>query len=150
MAQVISYEIKMGLIIIRLIVWVGTFSLFELSLFQSMLPFFFSQVPLFFMWVVTSLAETKRAPFDLTEGESELVSGYNVEYSGAPFALFFIAEYSKIIFIKFLTVILFFGVSLFSFFLIFFIIKVLFFIFIFLWVRASFPRFRYDHLMYLT
>lgn len=97
------------------------------------------------------MAETNRAPFDLTEGESELVSGYNVEYSGAPFALFFIGEYAKIILINILSVLLFLGgTSPFysvSFGVISVVLKSLFLIFSFLWVRASFPRIRYDQLM---
>jgi len=111
--------------------------------------------PLFVIWFVSTLAETNRAPFDLTEGESEIVSGYNVEYAGGPFAMFFIAEYANIIFMKLLSVLLFFGGS--SYFKDFFPLKVVlvglktvFLVVGFLWVRASYPRFRYDQLMYLT
>lgn len=131
--------------------WTGSFSLIDFGEMQSYSLFVFSQIPLFLMWFISTLAETNRSPFDLTEGESELVSGYNVEYSGGPFALFFVAEYSKIIFMKFLSVFIFLrplitslaGVLVFG-------LKAMFLVFSFLWVRASFPRFRYDHLMYLT
>ena len=149
-AQTISYEIRLGLILLSLIIWVGSFSLRDFSSFQFFCPFLFFSFPLFFMWFVSSLAETNRAPFDLTEGESELVSGYNVEYSGGPFALFFVAEYLNIIFMNFLRVLLFLGGSVRRVGIVFFSLKILFFVFCFLWVRSSFPRFRYDHLMYLT
>jgi len=133
------------------VLWTGSFSLIDFGEMQSYSLFVFSQIPLFLMWFISTLAETNRSPFDLTEGESELVSGYNVEYSGGPFALFFVAEYSKIIFMKFLSVFIFLrplitslaGVLVFG-------LKAMFLVFSFLWVRASFPRFRYDHLMYLT
>lgn len=150
-AQVISYEIRLGLILLCLVLWVGSFSLKDFGESQNISFFFFRQFPLFLMWFVSTLAETNRSPFDLTEGESELVSGYNVEYSGGPFALFFVAEYSKIIFMKVLSVFIFLSSKINSLFgVIFFGIKALSLIFFFLWVRASFPRFRYDHLMYLT
>jgi len=105
--------------------------------------------PLFLLWYVSSLAETNRAPFDLVEGESELVSGYNVEYSGAPFALFFIGEYANIIVMNVITRLLFFG-GLFRDFVLhlsWMTVVSVFFVFSFLWVRASFPRIRYDQLM---
>lgn len=149
-AQTISYEIRLGLILLRLIIWVGSFSLKDFSSFQFFCPFIVFSFPLFFMWFVSTLAETNRAPFDLTEGESELVSGYKVEYSGGPFALFFVAEYLKIIFMNVLSVLLFIGSGSSGVSMVYFSLKVLFFVFCFLWVRSSFPRFRYDHLMYLT
>lgn len=104
---------------------------------------------------MSTLAETNRAPFDLTEGESEIVSGYKVEYAGGPFALFFIAEYSKIIFMKLLTVVLFLGggrplAVFFPLDVVLVGLKRGMMVVIFLWVRASYPRFRYDQLMYLT
>ena len=112
-------------------------------------------LPLFVIWFVSTLAETNRAPFDLTEGESEIVSGYNVEYAGGPFAMFFIAEYAKIIFMKLFSVILFFGgssplKSIFPLNLLVVSVKTSLLVLLFLWVRASYPRFRYDQFMYLT
>nr|AYW52644.1 NADH dehydrogenase subunit 1 [Astrohamma tuberculatum] len=152
-AQVISYEVSFGLILIPLVILVGGWGLSSFLSFQSLgVWIFFPCFPLFLMWYISSLAETNRTPFDLSEGESELVSGYNVEYSGAPFAFFFIGEYANIIFINIISVLLFFGpICFFSgniFWIIFFLIlKSLFFIFSFLWVRSSFPRVRYDQLM---
>lgn len=104
---------------------------------------------------MSTLAETNRAPFDLTEGESEIVSGYNVEYAGGPFAMFFIAEYAKIIFMKLLSVILFLGggspfIGVFPVDVVMVRLKTGVLVVVFLWVRASYPRFRYDQLMYLT
>ena len=106
------------------------------------------------MWYISTLAETNRAPFDLTEGESELVSGFNVEYAGGPFALFFLAEYANILLINTLSAILFLG-STFSSpgpytTTSFLMIKATLLSVVFLWVRASYPRFRYDQLMHLT
>nr|YP_009700156.1 NADH dehydrogenase subunit 1 [Ophiura sarsii]QEP94708.1 NADH dehydrogenase subunit 1 [Ophiura sarsii]QHT54205.1 NADH dehydrogenase subunit 1 [Ophiura sarsii]QYF07891.1 NADH dehydrogenase subunit 1 [Ophiura sarsii] len=150
-AQTISYEVSFGLILLPLVLFVGGWNLLSFSYAQELgiwilIPCF----PLFIMWFISSLAETNRTPFDLAEGESELVSGYNVEYAGAPFALFFIGEYANIIFINLLTVVLFLGtithnMVLVSFF--FTTTKVLFLVFVFLWIRASFPRIRYDQLM---
>nr|YP_025934.1 NADH dehydrogenase subunit 1 [Cucumaria miniata]AAC69445.2 NADH dehydrogenase subunit 1 [Cucumaria miniata] len=154
-AQTISYEISMGLIILSILLWVNSFSLKDINEIQNnwwiILPYF----SLFIMWIVSTLAETNRAPFDLTEGESELVSGYNVEYAGGPFALFFIAEYANIIFMNLLSVLIFLGGSspfsetpIISSLTI--ALKTLLLVFWFLWVRASYPRFRYDQLMHLT
>nr|YP_010429280.1 NADH dehydrogenase subunit 1 [Cucumaria frondosa]USQ67446.1 NADH dehydrogenase subunit 1 [Cucumaria frondosa] len=154
-AQTISYEISMGLIILSILLWVNSFSLKDINEIQNNWWIIIPYSPLFIMWIVSTLAETNRAPFDLTEGESELVSGYNVEYAGGPFALFFIAEYSNIIFMNLLSVIIFLGGSspfsntpIISSLTI--AIKTLLLVFWFLWVRASYPRFRYDQLMYLT
>ena len=108
--------------------------------------------PVSFIWFVTCVAETNRAPFDFAEGESELVSGFNIEYGSAGFALIFLAEYANILIIRLFSAILFFGGS--EIFLmrrdIVFMFKVLFFAFLFIWVRGSYPRFRYDLLMGLT
>ena len=105
------------------------------------------------MWYISTLAETNRAPFDLTEGESELVSGFNVEYAGGPFALFFLAEYANILLINTLSATLFFGASyipgLQELTTVNLIVKATFLSVLFLWVRASYPRFRYDQLMHL-
>lgn len=103
------------------------------------------------MFFICSLAETNRAPFDLTEGESEIVSGYNIEYSSMSFALFFLAEYSHIIFMSYLFVVMFMGGGNFFIFNVnlFLYFKLMFLSFSFVWVRTSFPRLRYDQLMYL-
>lgn len=104
---------------------------------------------------MSTLAETNRAPFDLTEGESEIVSGYNVEYAGGPFALFFIAEYAKIILMNLFSVVLFLGgpspfKEIFPLKVVTIGAKTTLLVFLFLWVRAAYPRFRYDQLMFLT
>nr|ADD46407.1 NADH dehydrogenase subunit 1 [Apostichopus japonicus]ADD46421.1 NADH dehydrogenase subunit 1 [Apostichopus japonicus]AZZ06344.1 NADH dehydrogenase subunit 1 [Apostichopus japonicus] len=154
-AQTISYEISMGLILLSILIWTGSFSLKEITLSQQNCWMLLPHLPLLFMWLISTLAETNRAPFDLTEGESELVSGYNVEYAGGPFALFFIAEYANIIFMNVLSIIIFMGggspfstVPVIASLII--STKAIALVFFFLWVRASYPRFRYDQLMHLT
>nr|YP_009059636.1 NADH dehydrogenase subunit 1 [Salminus brasiliensis]AIN79165.1 NADH dehydrogenase subunit 1 [Salminus brasiliensis] len=153
-AQAISYEVSLGLILLATIVMAGSFSLPLFSMAQESTWLFLPAWPLMMMWFVTTLAETNRAPFDLTEGESELVSGFNVEYAAGPFALFFLAEYATILFMNALTTILFFGTSnnqlapeLTS---INLLVKTTLLTTLFLWVRASYPRFRYDQLMHLV
>jgi len=108
-AQTISYEVSFGLIIIPVAFLVGSWSLSSFDYGQVLCWLGVPCFPLLIMWYVSTLAETNRAPFDLTEGESELVSGYNVEYSGAPFALFFIGEYANIILMNVLSALLFLG-----------------------------------------
>nr|ACM66309.1 NADH dehydrogenase subunit 1 [Apostichopus japonicus] len=154
-AQTISYEISMGLILLSILIWTGSFSLKEITLSQQNCWMLLPHLPLLFMWLISTLAETNRAPFDLTEGESELVSGYNVEYAGGPFALFFIAEYANIIFMNVLSIIIFMGggspfstIPVIASLII--STKAIALVFFFLWVRASYPRFRYDQLMHLT
>jgi NADH-ubiquinone oxidoreductase chain 1 len=100
-----------------------------------------------FVWFISCLAETNRTPFDFAEGESELVSGFNVEYGGGGFSLIFLAEYARILFMRLLFCVIFLGGDLYSF---FFYIKVVFISFVFIWVRGTVPRFRYDKLMYLA
>lgn len=148
-AQMISYEVSIGLIVISTILCVGSLNLTSIVLVQyHTVWFIFPLLPAAIMFFVSCLAETNRAPFDLTEGESELVSGYNVEYSSMSFALFFLAEYSHIIFMSFLFVIIFMGGwTLFLNWSIFLFIKASLVIFVFVWVRTSFPRLRYDQLM---
>uniref|UniRef100_A0AAU8HQ13 NADH-ubiquinone oxidoreductase chain 1 n=1 Tax=Silax daleus TaxID=3230861 RepID=A0AAU8HQ13_9ECHI len=152
-AQTVSYEVSFGLILLPLVFLSGGWSFLVINNIQEGIWLLFPCFPLFLMWYISTLAETNRSPFDLTEGESELVSGYNVEYAGVPFALFFIGEYANIILMNLITVILFFGSgSPFSYLLFASLImvgKVVFFIFTFLWVRSSFPRIRYDQLMML-
>lgn len=108
-AQTISYEVSLGLILLSVIIFVGGFSLQLFNSSQEGIWLAFPALPLAVMWYISTLAETNRAPFDLTEGESELVSGFNVEYAGGPFALFFLAEYANILLMNALSTILFFG-----------------------------------------
>lgn len=150
-AQMISYEVSIGLIIISVILCVGSLNLSSIIIAQSQSTWFILPLlPAALMFFISCLAETNRAPFDLTEGESELVSGYNVEYSSMSFALFFLAEYSHIIFMSFLFVVLF--LAGWSFIIdspLLLFLKSAFIIFVFIWVRSSFPRLRYDQLMAL-
>lgn len=150
-AQMISYEVSIGLIVISVILCGGTMNLLNIIHVQEQLTWFiFPLLPAGFMFFISCLAETNRAPFDLTEGESELVSGYNVEYSSMTFALFFLAEYSHIIFMSFLFALIFLGGwSFFISFPFIFFLKGTFVVFLFIWVRTSFPRLRYDQLMSL-
>nr|UPM52024.1 NADH dehydrogenase subunit 1 [Potamogale velox] len=152
-AQTISYEVSLALIILSIIMMNGSFNLATLATTQEHIWLLIPAWPLMMMWYISTLAETNRAPFDLTEGESELVSGFNVEYAAGPFALFFLAEYANIIFMNALTSLLFLG-SLYDIFTseiytMSFMIKTMFLTMSFLWIRASFPRFRYDQLMHL-
>lgn len=151
-AQMISYEVSIGLIIINIILLSSSFNL--VTIIDSQYQGIWFIIPLFpasAMFIVSCFAETNRAPFDLTEGESELVSGYNVEYSSMSFALFFLAEYCHIIFMSFLFTTLFLGGFYFWYWnhSIFLFIKATLVVFTFVWVRTSFPRFRYDQLMSL-
>nr|AHG32622.1 NADH dehydrogenase subunit 1 [Glandirana rugosa] len=151
-AQTISYEVTLALIILCTVFLAGGFTLSAFSLSQQHTWFIIPMWPLAFMWFVSTLAETNRAPFDLTEGESELVSGFNVEYAGGPFALFFLAEYANILMMNTLTTIIFLGSLLSSLPLssVLIITKASIFSLFFLWIRASYPRFRYDQLMHLV
>jgi NADH-quinone oxidoreductase subunit H len=149
-----SYEVSIGLILIALLICVGSLNFIDIVLFQNYIFFVVPFFPLFLMFLISILAETNRAPFDLPEAESELVSGFNVEYAAMGFALFFLAEYGSIILMSALTVTMFLGGWLFNstlFFLdpFFFGLKTAFILFFFIWVRASFPRYRVDQLMRL-
>nr|YP_007625458.1 NADH dehydrogenase subunit 1 [Polypterus teugelsi]ADG95309.1 NADH dehydrogenase subunit 1 [Polypterus teugelsi] len=149
-AQTISYEITLGLIILSLIMFTGAFTLTSFNTTQEAVWLILPTWPLAAMWFISTLAETNRAPFDFAEGESELVSGFNVEYAGGPFASFFLAEYMNILLMNALSAILFLGPS----FNILTInlnwaIKTVILTLLFLWVRATYPRFRYDQLMHL-
>nr|UEX92618.1 NADH dehydrogenase subunit 1 [Platycephalus sp. 1 LL-2021] len=152
-AQTISYEVSLGLILLNTIIFAGGFSLQTFNTAQESIWLIVPTWPLAAMWYISTLAETNRAPFDLTEGESELVSGFNVEYAGGPFALFFLAEYANILLMNTLSATLFIGAShiptipeLTS---INIMTKASLLSVLFLWVRASYPRFRYDQLMHL-
>nr|YP_009445576.1 NADH dehydrogenase subunit 1 [Picromerus griseus]ATV99253.1 NADH dehydrogenase subunit 1 [Picromerus griseus] len=146
-AQVISYEVSMIMIMLCIIIFVVSYNLLDMMYYQYNIWFIFMCFPLFFCWISSCLAETNRAPFDFAEGESELVSGFNVEYSSGGFAFIFLSEYMNIIFMSLLTSIIFLGCDLFS---LLFYLKIMFIVFWFIWVRGVLPRFRYDSLMYLT
>jgi len=146
-AQMISYEVSIGLIILNVVLCVGSLNLSEIVFFQRHVYLIFPLLPMFLIFFISSLAETNRSPFDLPEAEGELVAGYNVEYSSISFALFFLAEYGNIIFMSFFSVILFFGGWVHG--GIFLVFKVMMVIFFFVWIRAAFPRYRYDQLMQL-
>nr|QXU59969.1 NADH dehydrogenase subunit 1 [Coturnix delegorguei] len=152
-AQTISYEVTLAIILLSTIMLSGNYNLSTLSTTQEPIYLIFSSWPLAMMWYISTLAETNRAPFDLTEGESELVSGFNVEYAAGPFALFFLAEYANIMLMNTLTITLFLNPSFLSppseLFSITLATKVLLLSSSFLWIRASYPRFRYDQLMHL-
>nr|QNN91574.1 NADH dehydrogenase subunit 1 [Ovis aries] len=152
-AQTISYEVTLAIILLSVLLMNGSFTLSTLIITQEQVWLIFPAWPLAMMWFISTLAETNRAPFDLTEGESELVSGFNVEYAAGPFALFFMAEYANIIMMNIFTTTLFLGAfhnpympELYT---INFTIKSLLLTITFLWIRASYPRFRYDQLMHL-
>nr|QXX99757.1 NADH dehydrogenase subunit 1 [Mecistops leptorhynchus] len=152
-AQTISYEVTLAIIVLSIVLLSGGFSLHALTITQEPLYLALTTWPLLMMWYTSTLAETNRAPFDLTEGESELVSGFNVEYSAGLFTLFFLAEYANILLMNILTTILFLNTStnlstqtLFTTAL---MGKAIALTVGFLWVRASYPRFRYDQLMHL-
>ena len=152
-AQFISYEISMGLIIILILLFTQSFNLTDIVLAQQNIYFFWPLFIYFFLFFIIGLAETNRVPFDLPEAESELVSGYNVEYSSIGFTFFFLAEYSNILLMSSLIVILFFGgwlpLCIYISSGLNFVIKLLCIMFIFVWIRATLPRYRYDQLMVL-
>ncbi|HAT8178373.1 TPA: NADH-quinone oxidoreductase subunit NuoH [Legionella pneumophila] len=165
-AQTVSYEIAMGFALVGVLLAAGSMNLTDIVLSQrgGMLHWWFIPLlPLFLVFWIAGIAETNRAPFDLAEGESEIVAGFHVEYSGIGFALFFLSEYASMILISTVLALLFTGGWLSPFegitFLdqIFFVVpgfvwlllKISFFLFVYLWVRATFPRYRYDQLMRL-
>jgi len=158
-AQMISYEVSIGLILISLVISVGSLNLLDVVNFQQHVWFIWPFFPLFFMFFISALAETNRPPFDLPEAEGELVAGYSVEYSAAGFVLFFIGEYMNIILMSTLIPLFFLGgwlapwplnyISPESFNFFWLTLKVLVCLFVFIWVRAAFPRYRYDQLMRL-
>ncbi|YP_009370134.1 NADH dehydrogenase subunit 1 (mitochondrion) [Macrosteles quadrilineatus] len=146
-SQAVSYEVSLSLILLCFFMLVDSYSFMDFYYYSNILWFFFLSFPLFLCWFSCCMAESNRTPFDFSEGESELVSGFNIEYGGGGFALLFISEYSSIIFICLITVIMFFGSDFNS---IFFYIKLVLLCFLFIWVRGTLPRFRYDKLMYLA
>lgn len=157
-AQMVSYEVSIGLVLVCVLLTTGSLNLSDIVTAER--PFWVDLLlfPMFVVFVISALAETNRAPFDLPEGESELVGGYNVEYSSMTFALFFLGEYMNMILMSGMTAVLFMGGWLPPFGIealavipgfIWFIAKVCFVLFIFLWARATLPRYRYDQLMRL-
>nr|YP_010944286.1 NADH dehydrogenase subunit 1 [Perforatus perforatus]WLW42146.1 NADH dehydrogenase subunit 1 [Perforatus perforatus] len=145
-AQTISYEVSLALVLLSFIVMVGEYSLEDFVEYQSSFYFIFFFYLLSIVWVVSCMAEMNRTPFDFAEGESELVSGFNVEYSAGGFALLFLGEYSMIILMSTVMVVLFLGGNL----NLLFFLKVGFFITLVLWLRGTLPRYRYDKLMGLA
>ncbi len=157
-AQMVSYEVSMGFVIITVLVCVGSLNLSDIVMAQRTVWFCVPLLPMFVVFFISTLAETNRSPFDLPEGESELVAGFFVEYSSMPFALFFLGEYANMILMCALTTILFLGGWLPPFDIapfnwipgpIWFAGKIAVLLFCFLWIRATFPRYRYDQLMRL-
>nr|YP_010035847.1 NADH dehydrogenase subunit 1 [Acropteris iphiata]QQQ89083.1 NADH dehydrogenase subunit 1 [Acropteris iphiata] len=146
-AQTISYEVSLALIMMSLILMVMSFNLINYMEYQNFIWFLFLMFPLSMCWLSSSFAETNRTPFDFAEGESELVSGFNIEYSSGGFALIFLAEYSSILFMSMLFVLLFLGGFDLT---LNFYLKLSLLSFIFIWVRGTLPRYRYDKLMYLA
>lgn len=165
-AQIVSYEIAMGFALVGVLVAAGSLNLREIVLAQSgslVHWYWLPLLPLFVIYFISGVAETNRAPFDVAEGESEIVAGFHVEYSGAAFAVFFLAEYANMILISALAAIMFLGGWLSPFqglpgvgetflaapSIFWFVLKTIFFIFCYLWFRATFPRYRYDQIMRL-
>nr|QGG43682.1 NADH dehydrogenase subunit 1 [Hasora vitta] len=146
-AQTISYEVSMSLILLSCIILVMDFNLLKFTCYQSLIWFMFMMLPLSLCWMSSSLAETNRTPFDFAEGESELVSGFNIEYSSGGFALIFLAEYASILFMSLMFVLIYLGGYNLN---LLFYLKVVFVSFFFIWVRGTLPRYRYDKLMYLS
>jgi len=152
-AQMVSYEVSIGFILVTIITCVGSFNLQLIIEAQKNIWFFIPFFPLFLLFFISSLAETNRHPFDLPEAEAELVSGYNVEYSAMSFALFSLSEYSNMLLISSLNIVLFFGGWLSPLIYlpgkIWFGLKIIVFVLLFVWMRAALPRYRYDQLMEL-
>ena len=157
-AQMVSYEVSIGFILIAVILCAGSLNLTTIVMSQETVWYGLPLFPMFFMFFISALAETNRHPFDLPEAEAELVAGYNVEYSAAGFALFFLGEYANMIMMSSVTTIMFLGgwlpiIDIFPINLVpgpvWFGLKVCFFVALFVWARAAYPRYRYDQLMRL-
>nr|YP_010586003.1 NADH dehydrogenase subunit 1 [Agapetus zniachtl]UZZ43739.1 NADH dehydrogenase subunit 1 [Agapetus zniachtl] len=146
-AQTVSYEVSLILILLSKIILIMSFNFLDLWIYQINIWFLIILFPLSLMWFSSMLAETNRTPFDFAEGESELVSGFNIEYAAGGFALIFLAEYSSILFMSMLFVLFYLGGYVDS---LMFFLKLVFLSFMFIWVRGVLPRFRYDKLMYLV
>lgn len=157
-AQMVSYEVSMGLVIVCVLLCVGSLNLNDIVRAQRHVWFCIPLLPMFVVFFISALAETNRAPFDLAEGESEIVAGFMVEYSSMSYGLFFLGEYANMFLMSAMTSILFmggwqapFGIAPFTWVpgTVWFLLKIAFVMFMFVWVRATFPRFRYDQLMRL-
>jgi NADH-quinone oxidoreductase subunit H len=155
-AQMVSYEVSMGFVLISVLILVGSLNLSDIVNAQKTVWFAVPMFPMFVLFFISALAETNRHPFDLPEAEAELVAGYQVEYSSMPFAMFFLSEYANMILMSAMTAILFLGGWLPPFDVapfnwlpgpLWFIFKIVFLLFVFIWVRATLPRYRYDQLM---
>jgi len=142
-SQIISYEVCLVLFVLVMVYCTNSFSMETIEIIQKKLWFIIFSPPLFLAWLLLAMAESNRTPFDLAEGESEIVSGFNIEYGGGLFAFIFIREYGIIMFIRFITRLLFIGRGL-------TLLKTFSVCVIFVWVRCSFPRVRYDHLIMLS
>jgi NADH-quinone oxidoreductase subunit H len=157
-AQMVSYEVSMGFVIVTVLICVGSLNLTDIVRAQSTVWFCVPLFPMFIIFFISTLAETNRSPFDLPEGESEIVAGFFVEYSSMSFALFFLGEYANMILMSAMTTILFLGgwlppadIAPFNWIPgpLWFIAKICVLLFVFIWVRGTFPRYRYDQLMRL-
>nr|YP_009123025.1 NADH dehydrogenase subunit 1 [Cherax tenuimanus]AJK90909.1 NADH dehydrogenase subunit 1 [Cherax tenuimanus] len=146
-AQTISYEVSLALILLSYVFLTGGFSFMYFSLYQENMWFFWLTFPLSMVWLGSCLAEMNRTPFDFAEGESELVSGFNTEYSSGGFVLIFMAEYVSILFMSGVSTLLFLGGNVLS---LGFYVKLVMVSFLFIWVRGTLPRLRYDKLMYMA
>nr|QZZ18253.1 NADH dehydrogenase subunit 1 [Dikraneura zlata] len=146
-SQSISYEVSLSLIILCFFFLCDGYNLMMFFTMQNWLWFILFSFPMFFSWFSCCLAETNRSPFDFSEGESELVSGFNIEYGSGGFAFLFISEYASIIFMSLISCLIFLGGDFYSF---LFFLKIISLCFMFVWVRCSLPRYRYDKLMYLA
>nr|YP_009114349.1 NADH dehydrogenase subunit 1 [Ariadne ariadne]AHL17251.1 NADH dehydrogenase subunit 1 [Ariadne ariadne] len=145
-AQTISYEVSLSLIMMSSLIMIMDFNLMKFYEYQEMIWLLFMMMPLSLCFLSSLMAETNRTPFDFAEGESELVSGFNIEYSSGGFALIFLAEYSSILFMSMLFVVMYMGGYYMN---LMFYLKLVFLSFFFVWVRGTLPRYRYDKLMYL-
>nr|ABR45895.1 NADH dehydrogenase subunit 1 [Chilo suppressalis] len=146
-AQTISYEVSLALILMSSILMIMSFNMMKFMIYQNLIWFIIIMIPLSMCWFSSSLAETNRTPYDFAEGESELVSGFNIEYSSGGFALIFLAEYSSILFMSLLMVLIYMGGYELT---LGFYFKISLISFLFIWVRGTLPRYRYDKLMYLA
>nr|QZI86073.1 NADH dehydrogenase subunit 1 [Ischnobaenella hainana] len=147
LAQTISYEVSLAMILICIFMFTYNYDFMDFMKYQLGVWFMYFSLPLFFCWMGSCMAETNRSPFDFAEGESELVSGFNVEYSSGGFVFIFLSEYMNILFMSFISVVMFMGCDMIS---LLFFLKIIFISLLFIWIRGTLPRYRYDKLMYLT